>query len=219
MKKLVWTLVLPALLLAACKRQDSYNNITLDRYQLSLLSGDSQKINVQTGDPENVLWTSDNPFVATVDKGTISGIRVGTARISANNAVVSVRVNPRSNLYVEPITDFRWGVTREYVINTLGIPDRIENNTMRYDMSSAVSSFKIYMFDDNGRLIAAGITINRDKTSHLDDFLNERYFLLTDDGEINKEFINALSYTHADMSVSRNAYDNNYWIVTYRALQ
>lgn len=218
MKKLVLTLVIPALLFSACKKE-SYNNITLDKYQLSLLSGDSQKINVLSGDPDNVLWISDNPFVATVDNGNITGVRVGKARISANNTSVAVLVNPRSNLYVEPVADFHWGVSREYVINTLGIPDKLENNTMRYDMSSAVSSFKIYMFDDNGRLIAAGITINRDKTSHLDDFLNERYFLLTDDGDINKEFINALSYSKASMSVSRNAYDNNYWIVTYRALQ
>ena len=219
MKKFFWALVLPAILLSGCKVNEHYNNITLDKYKLDMQSGDSQKINVLTGDPDNVLWTSDNPYAVTVDKGVVSALRVGNARITANNASVAVKVSPRSNLYVEPITDFQWGVSREFVIGTIGIPDKLENNTMRYDLSSAVSSFKIYMFDDNGRLIAAGITVNRDRTSHLDDFLNERYQLLTDDGEVNKEYINALTYANADMSISRNAYDSNYWIVIYRSLK
>ena len=219
MKNLFWTLLMPAMLLGACKNNDHYNNITLDKYKLEMQSGDSQKINVLTGDPDNVLWTSDNQFVATVDKGVVSAMRVGNARITANNASVVVKVSPRSNLFIEPVSDFPWGVSREFVINAIGIPDKLENNTMRYDLSSAVSSFKIYMFDDNGRLIAAGITVSRDRTSHLDDFLNERYLLLTDDGEVNKEYINAPTYSSADMSISRNAYDNNYWIVTYRSLK
>lgn len=104
---------LPAVLLAGCKQESNYNNITLDKYALEMRTGDTQIVYVETGDPDNVAWRSDNEFVATVERGRISGLRIGQTRITANNASVSVTVRGRSDLYDEPMEDLSWNMTRE----------------------------------------------------------------------------------------------------------
>ena len=72
MRKFVLTLAaLPAVLLAGCKQESNYNNITLDKYALEMRTGDTQIVYVETGDPDNVAWRSDNEFVATVELSLI----------------------------------------------------------------------------------------------------------------------------------------------------
>ena len=220
MRKFVLTLAaLPAVLLAGCKQESNYNNITLDKYALEMRTGDTQIVYVETGDPDNVAWRSDNEFVATVERGRISGLRIGQTRITANNASVSVTVRGRSDLYDEPMEDLSWNMTREQVVNRLGLPDKMENNVLTYDLVSSVNSFKSYEFDSNNRLVAANITVGKDKTAQLDDFLNERYLLLNGSEQGDKNYINNLTYSTSTMTVCRTGYDDDYWLVSYRQIK
>lgn len=62
--------------------------ITLDKSSLTMFKGESQKL-VATIEPENatnkaVEWSSSDPYIATVDNtGTVTGLRAGTAIITA----------------------------------------------------------------------------------------------------------------------------------------
>ncbi|HIW97813.1 MAG TPA: hypothetical protein H9866_04920 [Candidatus Tidjanibacter gallistercoris] len=208
-----------AALLAGCKNDDGYNNVTLDRYVLEMRTGDTQTVYVVTGNPNGVAWRSDNEFVATVDAGRISGLRIGQTRITANNASVSVTVKGRVDLYDEPMANLTWGMTKEQVVNRLGLPDRMEDGILTYELVSSVNSFKSYEFDGNNRLTASSITVSRDKTAQLDDFLNERYLLLGDSDRQDKDYIDNLTYTTSSMLVSRTVYDGDYWLVTYRQIK
>ena len=182
-------------------------------------TGDTQIVYVETGDPDNVAWRSDNEFVATVERGRISGLRIGQTRITANNASVSVTVRGRSDLYDEPMEDLSWNMTREQVVNRLGLPDKMENNVLTYDLVSSVNSFKSYEFDSNNRLVAANITVGKDKTAQLDDFLNERYLLLNGSEQGDKNYINNLTYSTSTMTVGRTGYDDDYSLVSYRQIK
>ena len=113
-------------------------------------TGDTQIVYVETGDPDNVAWRSDNEFVATVERGRISGLRIGQTRITANNASVSVTVRGRSDLYDEPMEDLSWNMTRE---------------------------------------------------------------------QVDKNYINNLTYSTSTMTVGRTGYDDDYWLVSYRQIK
>lgn len=207
------------MLLVGCKETTSYNNVALDRYTLELRAGDTQSVYVVAGDPDNVLWQSDDEFVATVDGGAISALRIGRTRITANNAAVSVTVVGRSNLYDEPMEGLEWQMTREQVVDKLGLPDEMADGVLTYNLSSSVNSFVRYTFTGN-RLVEAAITVSRTATSQLDDFLGERYLLLDDsDSRQDKDYIDRLTYDEATMVVTRTGFDNDYWIVTYKPLK
>ena len=219
MKKILFTVAVVLVALTGCKKEVSYNNITLDKYAVKLKAGDSQQLYVTSGDPNGVVWRSENEFVATVDKGKISGHRIGTTRVIANNAVVNVVVDGRYDLYDEPIEKVEWGMSKEEVSKIMGFPDKVEGNVISYDVESSVNSLKTYEFDSNNRLIATGITVAKDKTAQLDDFLNERYLLITkgDVSELaDRDYINGVDVASATMLVSRSGYDADYWIVTYK---
>ena len=110
-------------------------------------------------------------------------------------------------------------MTREQVVNRLGLPDKMENNVLTYDLVSSVNSFKSYEFDSNNRLVAANITVGKDKTAQLDDFLNERYLLLNGSEQGDKNYINNLTYSTSTMTVCRTGYDDDYWLVSYRQIK
>ena len=90
---------------------------------------------------------------------------------------------------------------------------------MTYDLVSSVNSFKSYEFDSNNRLVAANITVGKDKTAQLDDFLNERYLLLNGSEQGDKNYINNLTYSTSTMTVGRTGYDDDYWLVSYRQIK
>jgi hypothetical protein len=219
MKRVVWTLaVLAAAALTGCRERSDHDSVTLDRYALEMRTGDTQTVYILTGDPDRTVWRSDNEFVATVRNGRISGCRIGKTRITANNASVAVTVTGRSSLYEEPMEELRWGMLREEVVARFGLPDRLEENVLTYRLDSSVNSFRSYDFDEHNRLVAAHITVARDKTLQLDDFLGERYLQLSDDDRQERDYIDNLTYTQATVRVSRVGYDDDYWLVSYRRI-
>lgn len=216
MKRLFLVLIAIPAILSGCRKDDTYNNVTLDKYSIEMRTGDTQTVHVVTGDPDKVAWGSVNRFVASVDNGKISGLRIGQTIVTANNASVSVTVRGRVDLYDEPMNNLRWGMTKEQVVSLLGVPAKIDNNILTYTLISSVNSFKSYEFDMNNRLTVANITVSKDKTAQLEDFLGERYLLINEGSGENKDYINSLTYSDATIIVSRTVYDDDYWLVSYQ---
>lgn len=219
MKKLIFAILAAAAgMLTGCKEESGYNNITLNTYKLDMRAGDAQKVEITSGNPDDVRWRSENEFIATVDDGLISAQRIGQTRITANNAAVVVTVEGLSNLYDNPMDGLSWGMTQEQLYDKLGMPSTKDEKSMTYNMVSAINSLKTYSFVDN-RLVSAAITVTKDKTSQLDDYLNERYLLLNDDEtRQDRDYINALTYSMATLLVTRTSYDDNYWLVSYKQI-
>lgn len=216
MKRLFLVLIAIPAILSGCRKDDTYNNVTLDKYSIEMRTGDTQTVHVVTGDPDKVAWGSVNGFVASVDNGKISGLRIGQTIVTANNASVSVTVKGRVDLYDEPMNNLRWGMTKEQVVSLLGVPAKIDNNILTYTLISSVNSFKSYEFDRNNRLTVANITVSKDKTAQLEDFLGERYLLINEGSGVDKDYINSLTYSDATIIVSRTVYDDDYWLVSYQ---
>lgn len=216
MKRLFLVLIAIPAILSGCRKDDTYNNVTLDKYSIEMRTGDTQTVHVVTGDPDKVAWGSVNGFVASVDNGKISGLRIGQTIVTANNASVSVTVRGRVDLYDEPMNNLRWGMTKEQVVSLLGVPAKIDNNILTYTLISSVNSFKSYEFDRNNRLTVANITVSKDKTAQLEDFLGERYLLINEGSGVNRDYINSLTYSDATIIVSRTVYDDDYWLVSYQ---
>lgn len=216
MRNLLLAATVVALLLTGCRKEDNYNYVSLDKHTVEMRTGDTRKIHVISGDPDNVVWQSANEFVASVTDGEISGLRIGQTQVVCNNAAVSVTVKGRIDLYDEPMDNLRWGMTKEQLVTLLGVPGKIADNILTYNVVSSVNSFKSYEFDRNNRLITASITVAKDKTSQLDDFLAERYMLINSGDSHSRDYINSLKYSTASMVVSRTSYDENYWLVSYQ---
>lgn len=218
MKKLVLILFVLPMLFAGCS-DDNKGGVSLDKYRVEFKTGDTKQVHVTAGDPNSVIWRSDNEYIATVEKGRITGHRIGSTFVFANTTIVAVVVNGRYNLYDEPTSKVRWGMTKDEVTRQMGFPDKVDNNVITYNLNSSVNSFESYEFDANNRLCVANITVSREKTSQLDDFLAERYLLLSSSVENeNQDYINGLTTGTSTMTVRRAVYDEAYWIVSYRGL-
>lgn len=216
MKKgwLVW-LAVPALLLG-CSQSNDYDTTTLDRTSLEMRAGDVQTVYVTSGNPDKVVWRSANEFVATVDRGQIKALRIGSTRVWANSAAVAVTVKGRYDLYDEPMTGLRWGMTREELVAKLGFPDGVVGNVLIYNMESATTSFLSYEFDADMRLTGASVSVSKGFSDELEAFLGERYLQITSEGRPDQQYIDALTVTDASVVVTRASYDDLYWLVTYR---
>lgn len=75
--------------------------IALDKTSLSLAAGDSATLTATlnpSNATESITWTSSNPSVATVNNGTVTGVKEGSAEITATaggkSAVCKVTVTP-----------------------------------------------------------------------------------------------------------------------------
>jgi len=93
MKKQLFKILAVALLLiatiATCKKETpDANDIKLDKNDLELLAGETatlKAILIPSDANKTVSWESSDPTIATVDKGTITGIAFGTTTITVTS--------------------------------------------------------------------------------------------------------------------------------------
>lgn len=216
MKKLFPLFLLIPLVFSGCGKSDP-PRLSLDSYNIELKAGDISTVKVMSGET-GVAWRIENPYVATVDNGKVTGIRVGKTMLLANSTPAVVNVTPRYMLYEEPVKGTRWGMTKNEIYKLMGdkFPDRMEGNLFIYNIESSVNSFKSYEFDKNERLIAVNITVNKEFGTELDNFLAERYMDISGDSTTGKHYLNALTQAASTMLISRTSYDDDYWVISYR---
>ncbi len=166
----------------SCNKDKGPEPIKLTTASVNLFTGVDHQIEYSGDDP--VTFLSMNDFVAEVSaSGMITANKVGTTEIkvsnSANSQSFSVTVDPRYNLFREPITD--WSLTRSEIILRLGTPlSGTDDGILYISPGSVEADYEMYLFDSNNKLTSSAVT---GSSSHLVDVsvhLLERYQLIED---------------------------------------
>lgn len=172
MKKVFSLMLLFATLLTFMSCGDEPDNTKLSKTDYSMFHGDTQVI--EGVNLTDIVWDSENEFVATVGKNAISGQYVGktTVRSVAKKLAFTVEVKPVYNIYEEPC--LRWGASRAYIKAKYGTPQSEDFNSVIYKTANPNAPIMIFMFE-NDMLSSSGVVCKVSAASQLADFLLERY--------------------------------------------
>ncbi|WP_433596384.1 Ig-like domain-containing protein [Lysinibacillus xylanilyticus] len=132
-------------------------SITLDKNNLELLEGSSEKLTATvTPDSTNVIWTSSDESIATVDKnGNVMALHEGEAIITAKiegtdiTATSTVIVKKPNNEFSNAILSITLvnGITKEYDVTSKVLNDYLKwfdsaQGTATYKFSKTISPYK-----------------------------------------------------------------------------
>lgn len=196
MKKTVWMLAaaLP-LMMAACGEEEGTDEpISLDKTVVEL--NYDAETTLKASD-KNCVWTSDNPFVATVDaNGKVSAEHVGEAIITASNgndkASCKVTVNATNSNFTMPI--LTWGISKTAVQaavadQKLGLTEELNTATQLGFTTGGTFPMYTYAFT-NDALKASSLVVSEtmDETKDLEGFLDQYYEEYGEDDATGKFF-------------------------------
>ena len=164
-------------LISSCSDDDDDNDsFSVNPSSVSLNSLDTEQLT--TDDGRIVTWSTSDDFVATVDdNGLLKAVHVGEASVTATDskgatAVVSVTVEPKHNLYVEPCV--KWGISKD-VLKGIDKREIVTDDDDALLLEAGGSAMRIlYTFKD-GALNAAAVSVSLAYSSTLAEFLFERY--------------------------------------------
>ena len=160
-------------ILTACSKEEPEPAPALDKYQVTLKTGQSTTV-TYTG-PSSCQWSSDEPQIAKVDNGVITGVRVGKTKIHANDLVCDVTVTPRYTRYYEPCAE--WDCSKSKVISYMSgysLGGSSTDNPLFYYGTGSVIAY-MYNFNDNNKLESSFMAIKLSEADYIVDFLDERY--------------------------------------------
>lgn len=172
MKKVFALMLLLATTLCfySCSEDDDSKKIVLSQTSYSMYPDASAKI--KGSGLSNIIWDSNNEFVAKAEDDMIYSNKVGSATLYCNEHKISVTVKPKYSLYTEP--DMTWGCSKNYIISKYGKPYYDGGNTILYQTNNSKVPTISYMFDDRG-MYACGVQVEWQAAYELLDFLDERY--------------------------------------------
>jgi hypothetical protein len=127
----------------------------------------------------DVVWDSDNEFVATAEDDELTSFLVGSATIKSGGSTMLVTVKPRYTLYTEPY--MLWGYTKSQIIAKCGTPKSETDDALLYETGNSYVPYALYLFE-NSRLTSCGVVAQVSVASNLVDFLGERYIFLSLEG-------------------------------------
>ena len=160
----------------SCSEDDDSKKIVLSQTSYSMYPDTSAKI--KGGGLSNIIWDSNNEYVAKAEDDMIYSNKVGSAALYCNEHKISVTVKPKYSLYTEP--DMTWGCSINYIISKYGKPYYDGGNTIIYQTNNSKVPTIPYMFDDRG-MYACGVQVKLQAADELFDFLDERYFFYSID--------------------------------------
>ncbi|MDR2234335.1 MAG: Ig-like domain-containing protein, partial [Tannerella sp.] len=126
--------------------------IQLSTHELKVLRGDpnvtlTYKIIPDDAKPKEIVWSSNNPNVATVNDGVVTFVNVGNAVITvavAGNSsirdVCNVTVSPvtLTNMYFDPTTyQLEQGFNVNVAANLIMLPENADNKNVTYRSSNS----------------------------------------------------------------------------------
>lgn len=161
---------------------DEPDNTKLSQTSYTMYSEDTQDI--KGSNLSDIVWSSENEFVATVKNNVITGQLVGktTVKSATKNMTFSVEVKPRYNTYEEPY--LYWGASKSAIKAKYGTPISEDANSLVYQTSNPDAPMMIYMFE-NGKMSSAGVVCEVSIADELGDFLVERYVPVDVDNDSN----------------------------------
>lgn len=196
MKKfaLLLTLALP-MVIASCGDD---NDVTLSLNQ-SNITVNYDGTATLTASEKNVNWSSDNEFVATVDKdGKVEGQHVGTCTITATKngetATCTVNVVPTDNSFKMPY--LVWHATKQQIINNFTgfqLRENNDENSVAYFTNVANSTLPGYLYSlNNGNytgLYQSTLLVDEDDSLKAYQWLEQYYNEVSTDND--EDFIYA----------------------------
>ena len=174
MKKVFSLMLLLATMLtfAACGGDDEPDNTKLSKTAYSMYHEDTQTI--EGTNVTDLVWESDNEFVATVKNSAITGQYVGKTSVKSatKNLSFTVEVKPRYNTYEEPYLE--WGASKSAIKAKYGTPKSEDTYSLLYQTSNPNAPIMLYVFE-NGKMATCGVVCKISTAYQLGDFLVERY--------------------------------------------
>lgn len=176
MKKIRFYSVLAALallgsLFVSCSKDDD-NDLSLN--DVTLHSTETYNIPLKS---EN--WKSSDEFVASVKDNVVTGLLIGTSRISNGKKSFNVTVKPQHDLFNEPCTS--WGASKSSVksfYSSYSLQD--ESSTMLTFYGKKREYNQMCLFE-NGALKSSAAVLKASSVTakEMVEFLGERYVYLT----------------------------------------
>lgn len=212
MKKFFFYLaaLLPLFAMSACSSDDE--NLEIEPAAIVL---DYNETATLKASEKNCVWSSADEFVATVDdNGVVTGCHVGETVIYAQKdgltGACRVKVEATNNNFTEPI--ITWGLTPAATKSAvaaqnigLGQPEIDTDTDLGYYTDGSFPMYA-YSFVNNGLAASSlAVTVDMDEEDDLYGFLNQRYFMYSDD-DTHYYFINASKESDATVKI-RYGYD------------
>lgn len=179
MKKVFLPMLLFAAMFAftACGDDDEPDKPKLLKNSYSIYHEDIQII--EGTNLSDVVWESENEFVATVSNGVITGQYVGKTEVrSAEKLSFSVEVKPKYYTYEEP--SMEWGASKASIKSKYGTPKSEITDALLYQTSNSNVPFMMFVFE-NDKLTSSAVVANLTIATRLVDFLTERYVVVAVD--------------------------------------
>jgi len=175
MKKVFSLMLLLAtqLTFTACSGDDvEPDNTKLSQTSYTMYHEDTQ--NIKGSNVSDIVWSSENEFVATVKNNVITGKYVGktTVNSATKNLTFSVEVKPKYKTYEEP--SLNWGASKSDIKAKYGTPQSEATNSLLYQTSNPNAPIMLYVFE-NGKMSTCGVVCKVSTAYELGDFLVERY--------------------------------------------
>lgn len=151
---------------------DEPDNTKLSQTSYTMYHEDTQDI--KGTNLSDVVWDSENEFVATVKNNVITGQCVGKTAVKSatKNLAFSVEVKPKYNTYQEPYLN--WGASKSAIKAKCGTPKSEETNSLLYETTNSNAPMVLYMFE-NGKMSSCGVVCKISTAYELGEFLVERY--------------------------------------------
>lgn len=203
-KNLVLLFAIP-LFFVGCDSNDDDNGIKLEQDKFVMNFKDTEQINVTS--KLGITYSSESDYVASVSSiGMITAGRVGETKIVLNNGTetknVSVIVEPKHNIYPEPIHKVKFGDSKATVKSVFGAGYKELSSGFGY-LNYHKSYDYVFLFEGD-KMTAAGVFIpTLSLPDNFADFLTERYQIVTLEGYL-AAFINEKK----DMSVGTSPTDD-----------
>lgn len=155
----------------------SSDKLTLDKTSLSLYAEDTEQLTAN----ENVDWSTENEFVASVDEdGLVEANHVGRTYIvaSSKNGEERCRVTVKAeyNTYTEPLFDFGKSMADIKKKEKRTVALETETSLGFTPKESALEAI-MYLFED-GKMTSSGAFVKLSRAVEATYFLLERYLVV-----------------------------------------
>lgn len=162
---------------ASCSSSDD-DDVSISLSQSDIILNGKTATAQLTATPNNVEWSIENPFVATINsQGIVTAIHVGQTRIFAKSGnsskMCNVTVSPQYTTFTEPLTEF--GENKAYIISKLGAPNTQSDNIIAYGTATDYQVTSYTFENDKLTMCTVALRATDSRVLQLPLFFIERY--------------------------------------------
>ncbi len=193
----------------SCSSDDDDEKAKLSFKDITLKAGTTHII--ENGD--DIQWTSDNEYIASVKNRIISAHRVGTTIISGGEHEFNVTVEPTLILYNDPCLN--WGASISKVKSFMSGYELMGSDSEALLYKGQLYADYIGYIFNNGKLSTTSVYVPSNYSEEVSDFLAEKYIYAVydeDEGYIGFVSVDFSMVIFATISELGGEY---YWNIIY----